>query len=417
MVEREILADGLTLLFEDVPGVKSAAIGVWLRMGSRHEPARLSGICHFLEHLVFKGTETRTAREISLLTDRIGGNLDAFTTKEMTTFYARVLDEHLPLAIDLLSDIVRHPRFDAEELERERHVILEEIRMVNDSPEERLYDLFCETFWAGHPLGRSIQGTEKTVGAMSRRTVLNWFKQAYVPPNVVVSAAGLLSADNRERIRQAFRGLPGGKRSQDGRGPRFRGGLVKENRKEMEQVHLMLGLPALSAGDEGRFALHMLNTVLGASISSRLFRRIREERGLVYSVGSQLHAHDGGGMLTVYAGTSPDKVGEVVAITMEELSTLAAHPPSEAEIEVARDHLKGNMLLSLESTSSRMSRSAREEMVLGRCMTTEEILERLASTGPSEVQDMAARLFRGQLACAAVGRTSKLKLREEALQL
>lgn len=417
MVERETLPGGLTLLFEEVPGVRSAALGVWLRMGSRHEPARLSGICHFLEHLVFKGTETRTAREISLLTDRIGGNLDAFTTKETTTFYARVLDEHLPIAIDLLSDIVRRPRFDAEELERERRVILEEIRMVLDSPEERLYDLYAERFWPTHPLGRPIQGTEQTVSRMSRRTVLDFFRKAYVPPNLVVAAAGKLSHRNRERIRTAFADLPGGERATIGKAPRFRPGIALENRKEMEQVHLLFGFPGLAAGDDGRFTLHLLNTLLGGSISSRLFRRIREERGLVYSVGSNLQAHDGTGMITIYAATSPDKVGEVLSIALEELRGLAQQAPSRDEVEVARDHLKGNMLLSLESTTSRMSRMAREEMVLGRAMSTQEVLERLASAGPVELQEMAARLFTGPVALAAIGRTAKLKLRERDLVL
>ncbi|MFN7964463.1 MAG: pitrilysin family protein [Acidobacteriota bacterium] len=417
MIEREILPDGLTLLFEEIPGVQSAALGVWLRMGSRHEPTRLSGICHFLEHLVFKGTETRTAREISLLTDRIGGNIDAFTTKETTTFYARVLDEHLPIAIDLLSDIVRRPRFDAEEMERERRVILEEIRMVMDSPEERLYDLFAEKFWAGHPLGRPIQGTEDSVSKMSRKTVLNFFRQAYVPPNLVVSAAGKLSKKNKQRIRDAFSGLAAGKRSETNRGPKFKPGIALENKKEMEQVHLLLGLPGLSSGDESRFTLHMLNTVLGGSISSRLFRRIRDERGLVYSVGSNIQAHEGGGLINIYAATSPDKVQEVIDISMEELRNLAQHAPSKDEVEVARDHLKGNTLLSLESTSSRMSRMAREEMVLGRSMSTQEILERLHSAGPSEIQEMAARLFRGPVAVAAVGRTSKLKLNQKDMLL
>ncbi len=417
MIEREILPDGLTLLFEEIPGFQSAALGVWLRMGSRHEPTRLSGICHFLEHLVFKGTETRTAREISLLTDRIGGNIDAFTTKETTTFFARVLDEHLPIAIDLLSDIVRRPRFDAEEMERERRVILEEIRMVTDSPEERLYDLFAEKTWAGHPLGRPIQGTEESVSKMSRKTVLSFFRQAYVPPNLVVSAAGKLSKKNKQLIRDAFSGLAKGTRSEIGRGPKFKPGIALENKKEMEQVHLLLGLPALGSGDEGRYTLHMLNTVLGGSISSRLFRRIREERGLVYSVGSNIQSHDGGGMLNIYAATSPDKVEEVLAISMEELRNLAQHAPTKDEVEVARDHLKGNTLLSLESTSSRMSRMAREEMVLGRSMSTQEIIERLHSAGPAEIQEMAGRLFRGPVALAAVGRTSKLKLNPKDLVL
>ncbi len=418
MVERENLGNGLTLLFEHVPGVRSASVGVWLRMGSRHEPARLSGICHFIEHLVFKGTATRTAREISLLTDRIGGNLDAFTTKEMTCFYARALDEHLPRAVDLLADIVRHPLFDAEEMERERKVILEEIRMVLDSPEDRVYDMFCEAFWPNHSLGRPIQGTEQTVGGMSRRTVLNWFRDAYVPPNIVIAAAGRLTAKTRQLVRDAFRDLPEGHVSRNGKPPRWVPGVKMESRKELEQVHLLLGVPGLASGHAQRFALHMLNTLLGGSLSSRLFHRIREQRGLAYSVASQVHTHAGAGLVTVYAGTSPENAREVVRLALQELRELAATAPTADEVEVARDHLKGNLLLALESTSSRMSRAAREEMTLGRHMTTREINDELDAVGPREIRALAETLFTGVgVAVAAVGRTGKLRFRDAELAL
>ncbi|MDH3283695.1 MAG: insulinase family protein, partial [Acidobacteriota bacterium] len=226
MVQREKLDNGLTVLFEDVPAVRSASIGIWLRIGSRHESPDLSGICHFIEHLVFKGTAGRSARDISLLTDRIGGNLDAFTTKELTCFLARVLDEHLPIAVDLLGDIVLHPKFDGDELERERRVILEEIRMVLDSPEDRVYDLFCERFWPGHPLGRPIQGTEETVGGMSRDTVTGWFKQAYVPENLIVSVAGHLDVGHRSLVRETFSKLPSGEPAALGGAPGFVPGVV-----------------------------------------------------------------------------------------------------------------------------------------------------------------------------------------------
>lgn len=418
MVEREMLPNGLTLLFERVPGVRSASVGIWLRLGSRHEPPRLSGICHFIEHLVFKGTTTRNAREISLLTDRMGGNLDAFTTKEMTCFYARVLDEHLPLAVDLLADIVRHPLFDSEELERERRVILEEIRMVNDSPEERVYDLFCESFWPGHPLGRPIQGTETTVGEMTRRTVLNWFRKAYVPQNMVVAAAGRLTARHRKLIREAFSQLPKGHAIRNGGAPRFSPGMKMETRKELEQVHLLFGVPALASGHPRRFQVHLLNTLLGGSLSSRLFHRIREERGLAYSVSSQLHTHAGAGLLTVYAGTSPEKAGEVLRLSLAEMKDLARREPAMEEVDVARDHLKGNLLLALESTSSRMSRMAREEMTLGRHMQVEEINRALDAVTPHQIKEIAEKLFFGaRPALAVVGRSGKLKLRERDLQL
>jgi predicted Zn-dependent peptidase len=418
MVEREVAPNGLTMLFETAPGVRSAAVGVWLRMGSRHEPARLSGICHFIEHLVFKGTARRSAREISLLTDRIGGNLDAFTTKEMTCFYARALDEHLPLAVDLLADVVRRPAFDGAEMERERRVILEEISMVQDTPEERVYDLFCESFWPGHPLGRPIQGEPATVRSMSRRTVLGWFRKAYVPPNMVIAAAGRLTAAHRRMIREAFADLPGGAPAKNGGPPRWAPGVQLERRKELEQVHLLLGVPGLGAGDSRRFALHLLNTLLGGSLSSRLFQRIREERGLAYSVASQVHSHVGAGLLTVYAGTSPDAAAEVLRLVLAELRRLADEAPASEEVDVARDHLKGNLLLALESTSSRMSRAARDEMTLGRSMTTRQINDQLDAVRPRQIRDLAEKLFSGaQPALAAVGRTEKLRVTPRDLEL
>ncbi len=418
MVEREVLDDGLTLLFERVPGVRSASIGVWLRMGSRHEPLRLSGICHFIEHLLFKGTQSRSARDISLLTDRMGGNLDAFTSKEMTCFYSRVLDEHLGMAVELLADIVRRPLFEVTELERERQVILEEIRMVNDSPEDRIYDLFSESFWPGNSLGRPIQGTLDSVSGMSRRSVQNFFRRAYVPENMLVSVAGHITSRDRKRVRKAFSGLMPGKRVRPGRKPRFVPGIRKESRKELEQVHLLLGVPGLAQGDDDRFTLHVLNTVLGGSISSRLFRRIREERGLAYSVSSHVHAHEGGGLITVYAGTSPDRAKEVLSLAIDELRNLAQTQPEQEEVDVARDHLKGNMLLALESTTSRMSRAAREEMVLGRHMTTDEIGNRLDAIDGEQLRALAEKLFaKQQAALAVVGNSRRLRVRESSLAL
>lgn len=418
MVEKEVLPNGLTLLTERVPGVRSASLGVWLRLGSRHESRRLSGICHFIEHLVFKGTRHRSARDISLLADRMGGHLDAFTTKETTCFYVRVLDEHLPQAVDLLADIVMNPAFDPAELERERRVILEEIRMVADSPEDRVYDLFCESFWPGHPLGRPIQGFEETVRGMSRGTVLRWFRRAYVPGNLIVAAAGRVGVRERRRIRAAFERLVPGPPAAAGRPPRWRPGFRRENRRDLEQVHLLLGVPGLPAGDEDRYALHVMNTILGGSLSSRLFHRVREERGLVYSIASQVQAHRDTGLFTVYAGTSPENAREVVELSVAALREIAGETPPSAEVDVARDHLKGSMLLALESTTSRMSRAAREEMILGRHVTPDEIARRLDAVGPADVRAVAERLFAGRrVALAVVGKTGRWRPDEEGIPL
>jgi predicted Zn-dependent peptidase len=417
-IEKTTLDDGLTLLMERVPDVRSASLGVWLRMGSRDEPAPLSGICHFLEHLVFKGTERRTAREISLISDRIGGHLDAFTSKDTTCFFAKVLDEHVPTAVDLLSDIVRHPRFDPEDLERERGVILEEIRMVLDAPEERIYDLFCEAIWPDHPLGRPIQGTEQTIGSMQRDTVEGFFREAYVPPNLIVAMAGRITDDHVAAVREAFSDIRPGVAAEPIEPPSFRTGLWREEKQELEQVHLLAGLPGLPAGDDQRFELQMLNTILGGSLSSRLFQKVREERGLAYAVSSHVQGHQGAGLLTVHAATAPERAREVLDLALAELRAMAAEPPTDDEVEVARDHLKGSLLLALESTSARMSRAAREHMVLGRNLSLDEIVERLEAVTRESIRALCERLVIGEsLALAMVGKASEVRIDEEDLKL
>jgi predicted Zn-dependent peptidase len=417
-IEKTTFDDGLTLLVERVPDVRSASLGVWLEMGSRDEPEELSGICHFLEHLVFKGTERRSAREISLISDRMGGHLDAFTSKDTTCFFAKVLDEHVPTAVDLLADIVRHPRFDPEDLERERGVILEEIRMVLDSPEERIYDLFCESFWPDHPLGRPIQGTLQTIGDMERQRIERFFRGAYVPPNLIVALAGRISDADLEVVRGAFSDIRPGVAAEPIVPPQWRSGVVREAKQELEQVHLLAGLPGLPAGDDQRFELQMLNTILGGSLSSRLFQKVREERGLAYAVSSHVHGHQGAGLLTVHAATSPDRAREVIDLAAAELRAMAGEAPTEDEVEVARDHLKGSLLLALESTSARMSRAAREHMVLGRNLSLDEIVGRLEAVTRESVRELAERLVSGQsLALALVGKASEVQVDEGDLRL
>lgn len=417
-IEKTTFDDGLTLLVERVPDVRSASLGVWLKLGSRDEPAELSGICHFLEHLVFKGTERRSAREISLVSDRIGGHLDAFTSKDTTCFFAKVLDEHVPTAVDLLADIVRHPRFDPEDLERERGVILEEIRMVLDAPEDRIYDLFCESFWPDHPLGRPIQGTEETIGSMTRDGVADFFRQSYVPPNLIVAMAGRITDDHLAAVREAFADIRPGQPAPASPPPTWVPGLRRENKQELEQVHLLGGVPGLPAGDERRFELQLLNTILGGSLSSRLFQKVREERGLAYAVSSHVQGHAGAGLLTVHAATSPERAREVLDLTIGELRAMAAEAPTRDEVDVARDHLKGSLLLALESTSARMSRAAREQMVLGRNLSVDEIVERLEAVTPDGIRSLCEQLVSGQsLGLAMVGKASEVQIEEEDLRL
>ena len=339
-IRRRKLKNGLTILTEKMPDVRSVCIGIWLKKGSRDEAKRLNGISHFIEHLVFKGTENRSARDLALAMDSIGGQMDAFTSKEYTCFYAKVLDQHLPTTIDLLSDIVQRPLFDPTELERERRVVLEEIQMVDDSPEEVLYDLFSESFYPRHPLGRPIQGTAASVGGFSRRQLLNFFRNSYRPENMLVVAAGNLDHKDVTRcVSRAFSGLAPGNGT-NGRlsKPKPRGGVVTRVKKELAQLHLLVGLPVFPSDERGRYALHVFNALLGGTMSSRLFQKIREERGLAYSVYSAVNGFVDTGFLAVYAGTSPAQGKEVVRLVTHELADLreeASRGMADAEQQIA----------------------------------------------------------------------------------
>jgi len=417
MIRKEVLPNGLTLLTESMPDVRSVSIGVWLRRGSRDEPARINGISHFIEHLVFKGTETRSAKQIALQMDMVGGQMDAFTSKEYTCFYAKVLDEHQDVAVDLLADIVQRPLFDAQELERERQVVLEEIRMVEDTPDELLYDLFSDRFYPSHPLGRPIQGTARSVASLSRRQLLRFFRDCYRPANMLIVAAGNVRQARMSRlVRKAFGDLEPGPSSNGRKRPRARSSIVTRRRSELEQVHLLLGLPAFAGPLERRYALHVWNTILGGTMSSRLFQRIREERGLAYSVYSALNTFADSGVLTIYAATSPKSANEVIRLIREELRSLRDAGPTGEEITVAKEHLKGSLMLSLESTSSRMSNLARQEIYFGRQFTLEQTLRGIERVTRGRLQRLARELLAGRpLALAAVGRLNRLRARTEDL--
>jgi predicted Zn-dependent peptidase len=420
MIRNEKLPNGLTLITESIPHVRSVSVGVWLKRGSRHEPASLNGISHFIEHLVFKGTETRSAREIALAMDSVGGQMDAFTTKEYTCFYAKVLDEHLPETVDLLSDIVLHPKFDPEEVERERKVVLEEIRMVEDTPDELVYDLFAGKFYGGNPLGRPIQGTVTTLAGLSRGRVLRFFKDIYRPDNIVVAAAGNLRHDRLARIvRKAFGGMrPGNGQARRVRRPRPRPGVVRRTKRELEQAHVLMGLPAYPEDYRDRYALFVLNTLLGGTMSSRLFQKIREQRGLAYSVYSAVNGFIDTGFLMIYVATRPDQAGGAIRLIRDELRDLREAGPSDAELEVAKEHLKGSLMLSLESTSSRMSNLARQHMYFRRQFTLKEILRGIESVTVRKVHALSSELFRDcPVALAAVGPLNHLRMGAKGLRL
>ena len=413
MVTREVLDNGLRLITETMPHVRSVTIGVWLMRGSRHESDARSGIAHFVEHMLFKGTDTRTAEDIAQAIDSIGGQLDAFTAKEYASYYIKVLDEHLPLAVDLLSDIVLRPAFAAEEIEREKKVILEEIKMVEDTPDDLVHELFTQHFWEGHSLGRPILGTKETVEALNADTLREYFRDAYVASNMIVSAAGNLDhARVRELVTQAFHELPASGEAFADRPPRVVPQVVTRT-KELEQSHVCLGTNSYPQSHEDRYVSYILNTVLGGSMSSRLFQNVREKRGLAYAVFSGLSAYRDAGNITIYAGCSNEAVGEVIDLCVEELRAMKRAPVPESELRRAKDHLKGSLMLSLENTASRMSHLARQEIYFDRHFGLDETLAGVERVSPDDVRRVAAELFsNGSLAATVLGPTVPALSRE-----
>jgi predicted Zn-dependent peptidase len=404
LVVREVLGNGLRLITETMPHVRSVTLGVWLTRGSRHESDERGGIAHFVEHMLFKGTDTRSAEDIAQAIDSIGGQLDAFTAKEYASYYIKVLDEHVPLAVDLLTDIVRRPAFAADEVEREKKVILEEIKMVEDTPDDLVHELFTQHFWEGHPLARPILGSPDTVEGLTRATLETYFAGAYVGSNMVISAAGNLNHDRvRDLVEKAFgdlnaRGEPFGEAP-----PRVSPQVVTRA-KELEQSHICLGTTSYPQSHSDRYVSYILNTVLGGSMSSRLFQNIREKRGLAYSVFSGLSAYRDAGNITIYAGCANEAVGEVVDLCVEELRGLKRTPVADAELRRAKDHLKGSLMLSLENTASRMSHLARQEIYFERHFGLDETLAGVEAVTTDDIQRVASDLFSdGSLAATIVG--------------
>lgn len=404
MIERHVFDNGLCLLTESMPDVRSVSLGAWLQRGSRHEGDENAGIAHFTEHMLFKGTSTRSAEEIAQQVDSIGGQLDAFTAKECASYYIKVLDEHLPRAVDLIADLLLRPAFRDDDILREKKVIIEEIKMVEDIPDDLVHEMFAESFWPNHPLGRSILGSPESVNGISVESLRTFFEQAYVGGNFVIAAAGNLEHEAvRDLIDRAFAGLASMGVPIDERPPTPQPGLVQRE-KEIEQSHLCLGTHGYSQTHDDRYASYLLNTVLGSSMSSRLFQNIREKRGLAYAVSSSLESYRDVGTLTIYAGCDAAVVPEVVDLVVAELRNLREYPLPEDELQRAKDHLKGNLVLGLESTASRMSQLARSEIYFGRQVDLEENLSGLDRVTADDVQRVATDLFGdGELAATVLG--------------
>ena len=375
MVVRDVLDGGLRLITETMPHVRSVTIGVWLTRGSRHESDERGGIAHFVEHMLFKGTDTRSAEDIAQAIDSIGGQLDAFTAKEYASYYIKVLDEHVPLAVDLLSDIVRRPAFEADEVEREKKVILEEIKMVEDTPDDLVHELFTQHFWEGHPLARPILGSPG-----NRRSA-----DARHDPRLLRRRLRRAEHDHlgrrqsRSRARQglvlkAFDGLAPVDRSAERTGAARQSRRSSPAPRSSSRATLCIGTNSYPQSHDDRYVSYILNTVLGGSMSSRLFQNIREKRGLAYSVFSGLSAYRDAGNITIYAGCANEAVGEVIDLCVEELKGMKRTPVAESELRRAKDHLKGSLMLSLENTASRMSHLARQEIYFDRHFGLDETL-------------------------------------------
>jgi predicted Zn-dependent peptidase len=408
MIVKQTLSSGLTLITEAMPEVRSVTVGVWVRRGSRHETEKSGGISHFIEHMVFKGTKHRSAERIAAEVDSIGGFMDAFTAKEYASFHLKVLDEHLPLAVEILGDIVQNPLFDAEEMAREKRVIFEEMSMVEDTPDDLVTELFAESFWPRHPLGRPILGTRASVGRFKREDLASYFRRVYHPGNILIAAAGHLEHGTLEAlVNRHFAGLEARPDGKDGRlgmrQPATACRTVVRSKKTLEQVHLCIGARAYAQDHPDRYACYLLNTVLGGSMSSRLFQNVREKRGLVYTISSGVTSYSDTGLLTVYAGTRPESAREVLRLTLEEIRRLRGEPLGAEELRRAKDHVKGGLLLSLESSGSRMNHLARQELSFGKQIALDEILAGVEAVSAEDVRRVASAVFKGRLAASVLG--------------
>jgi predicted Zn-dependent peptidase len=416
-IQRTVLPNGLVAITEPIAHVRSVAVGIWVTVGSRREPPELNGITHFIEHMVFKGTARRTAEEIAGAVDSVGGMLDAFTSKEMTCFNAKVLDEHLPLAFDVLSDLVLRPRFALEDVDKEKAVVLEELKMDEDNPDYLVHEMLTQNYWRNHPLGRPILGTRETIERFTRASVDSFFHSWYAPNNIVITAAGRLEhARLVELVEKAFGGLspvPDGHRDS---APEPQAGIVMRHKRELEQVHLCLGVPSHPIAHEQRYAMAVLNNLLGGGMSSRLFQNIRERQGLAYAVFSELNPYRDAGLMTIYAGTALETAGRVVQSVIAEFRNLKERPITTEELRRAKDHLKGSLMLSLESTSARMSNLARQEIYFRRFFTPDEIIAAIEAVTAEEVQQLARQFFQPeQIGVTVLGNLDSFELSREAL--
>jgi predicted Zn-dependent peptidase len=416
-VRREVLANGLTILTEEMQQIRSTSIGIWIKTGSRHEESERNGISHFVEHMLFKGTTSRSAQDIARQVDSIGGNMDAFTAKECICFNIKILDEHLPIAMDILSDLVLNPVFAAKDILRERGVILEEIKMDEDSPDYLVHEIFTQNFWKDHPLGKPILGTKETVRKFEQTMLFDYYGGFFYPGNMIIAAAGSLNHERfAELVRQKFSQLKAKQNGFKQTAPQTFSKIIARNKKSLEQVQICMGVPALQIADDRRYVAYVLNTLLGGGMSSRLFQNIRENQGLCYAIYSDLNSYRDTGCLSVFAGTSQEWAPKVVESVVGEFRNLKTESVSEEELSRAKAQLKGSLMLSLESSTARMSNLARQEMYFDRFFSLDEIIERIESVSADQLQGMAEDLFQqDKIAVTVLGNLDGLKIVPEQL--
>ena len=423
-VRRTVLASGLRIVTEEIPTVRSAAFGIWVNVGSRDESLKVAGASHFLEHLLFKGTKRRSALEISSSIEAVGGEMNAFTSKEYTCFYARVIDKDLPLAIDVISDLITSSLGKSSDVEAERKVVLEEISMRDDDPADLVHELFAETFYGDTTLGRSILGTTKSIKSLSRSAVFNYYKKRYLPEDIVVAVAGnirhqqvvdqIIAALSRDefldRAEKKFNLRP----SQEfNRKPKRNVGLI--NRKT-EQAHIVLGMPGVNRDDKRRFAMGVLSAALGGGMSSRLFQEIREKRGLAYSVYSYAQQFAGSGFLALYAGSTPSKAVEVIKIMRGVLEDVASNGLTDEELIKAQGAVSGSLVLGQEDTGSRMSRIGKSELIYGQVLSFDEILREISAVDSAAIANLASEVLGSAPSLAIVGPFAKRSIFEKAMK-
>jgi len=416
-IQREVLPNGLTILTEQMDHIRSVSMGIWVKSGSRHEDPNVNGISHFVEHMVFKGTTSRTAEDIARQVDSIGGNMDAFTGKETICFNIKVLDEHLPIAVDVLSDMVLHPVFAVNEITRERGVILEEIKMDEDNPDYLVHEIFTQNFFKDHPLGKPILGTKETVRRFDQDAVLAYYKGKFAPDNLIISASGSLDHHGFvDLLQKQFAPLKAGSNGWHDTPPKINSRIILRNKKALEQVQICVGVPSYPISHEKRYVSYILNTLLGGGMSSRLFQNVREKQGLVYSIFSELNPFRDTGLLSVYAGTSRESAPKVVKAVVNEFRQLKQNAISEEELKRAKDQLKGGLMLSLESSTARMSNLARQEMYYDRFFGMDEIIARIQAVTLEDLLQSANELFRPELiAVTVLGNLNGLKITRDSL--